>query len=156
MKTTNILFCGVGGQGIITASEVCAWAAIYAGQHVKKSEVHGMSQRGGSVESSVRFGEEVFSPLIPAGQVNYLVPLNVEEHARFKNILTNASVDLISYLQKGQAQIANVFLLNTYMLGVLSAKLAFSEEHWLKALTKVIPEKVLAENIKVFQAGREA
>lgn len=155
MSITSILFCGVGGQGIITASEVCAWAAIYAGLHVKKSEVHGMSQRGGSVESSVRFSKEVFSPLIPAGQINYLVPLNVDEHARFKNILTKEGVDLISYLQKGQAEIANVYLLNTYMLGILSAKLSFSEEHWLKALTKVIPEKVLAENIKVFQTGRK-
>ena len=53
----NVTFGGIGGQGIIKASELVGWAAMYEGFHVKKSEVHGMSQRGGSVESHVRFGK---------------------------------------------------------------------------------------------------
>ncbi len=54
--TVNILFCGTGGQGVLSAAEICGWAALFAGCHVKKSEVHGMAQRGGSVESHLRFG----------------------------------------------------------------------------------------------------
>ena len=64
--TANVLMCGVGGQGIITASAVLAEAALLAGADVKKSEVHGMSQRGGSVETHLRLSrdEAVRSPLI--------------------------------------------------------------------------------------------
>ena len=62
MKTSgNILLCGVGGQGILLASEIISEAAARAGYDVKKSEIHGMSQRGGSVNSHVRFGERVQS-----------------------------------------------------------------------------------------------
>jgi indolepyruvate ferredoxin oxidoreductase beta subunit len=50
-KVYSITFGGIGGQGVLKASEICGWAAMFAGYHVKKSEVHGMSQRGGSVES---------------------------------------------------------------------------------------------------------
>ena len=71
-RTVNILFCGTGGQGVLKAAEVCGWAAMFAGLHAKKSEVHGMAQRGGSVESHLRFGKKVFSPLIPKGRVDVL------------------------------------------------------------------------------------
>ena len=73
METINILFCGTGGQGILTAAEVVALAAMYDGYHVKKSEVHGMAQRGGSVESHVRIGKKVFSPIIECGKADYLL-----------------------------------------------------------------------------------
>lgn len=63
MKTTSIIICGVGGQGILTASDLLSDLLLAAGHEVKKSEVHGMSQRGGDVISTVRFGREVFSPL---------------------------------------------------------------------------------------------
>lgn len=87
---TSILLAGVGGQGIITASEVLAMAALIGGRDVKKSEVHGMSQRGGSVESHVRFSRlseggsdgPVFSPLIPAGEVDLLLGFEALEALR--------------------------------------------------------------------------
>ncbi|KPJ64583.1 hypothetical protein AMK68_01210, partial [candidate division KD3-62 bacterium DG_56] len=60
--TTSVLMVGVGGQGIVLASDVLAQAAASSGYDVKKSEVHGMSQRGGSVSSDVRFGRQVHSP----------------------------------------------------------------------------------------------
>jgi indolepyruvate ferredoxin oxidoreductase, beta subunit len=63
--TVNVLFCGVGGQGVLKSAEVLGWAALLEGHHAKKSEIHGMAQRGGSVESHLRFGKEVYSPLIP-------------------------------------------------------------------------------------------
>jgi len=64
---TNVLLVGVGGQGILLASEIIAKVAFQEGCDVKKSEVHGMAQRGGSVSSQVRFGEKVYSPLIKKG-----------------------------------------------------------------------------------------
>ena len=82
--TTNILLCGVGGQGIITASAVLAEAALLSGCDVKKSEVHGMSQRGGSVETHVRFSRDgaVHSPLIPAGAADVLLAFEILEALR--------------------------------------------------------------------------
>jgi len=84
---TNVLLTGVGGQGTVTASSVLCQACRLAGWQVKKSEVHGMSQRGGSVESFVRFNPDgpVFSPLIPDGEVDILVafePLEGLRHIR--------------------------------------------------------------------------
>ena len=73
MKVTNVLMAGVGGQGIILASGVLAKAAAAAGLEVKKSDVHGMAQRGGSVSSHVRFGDVVYSPLIPEGETDILM-----------------------------------------------------------------------------------
>ena len=67
MEITNILFAGVGGQGILTSSRVLALAAVHAGLDVKMSEVHGMAQRGGNVDTHVRIGERVPSSLIPEG-----------------------------------------------------------------------------------------
>lgn len=81
--TTNVMLTGVGGQGIITLSAVFADACLMAGLDVKKSEVHGMSQRGGSVESHVRFSSaSVFSPLIPAGEADIVVALERLEALR--------------------------------------------------------------------------
>jgi len=72
-KVTNIILTGVGGQGILTASEIISEAAVQAGYDVKKSEVHGMSQRGGSVNSHVRFGEKVYSTLVTKGDCDLLL-----------------------------------------------------------------------------------
>ena len=63
-QSGNILFSGVGGQGILLASELTAYAQLWAGFDVKKSEVHGMAQRGGSVVAHLKYGERVYSPLI--------------------------------------------------------------------------------------------
>ncbi len=81
--TKNVLLVGVGGQGIITASTVLAQAALMAGYDVKKSEVHGMSQRGGSVESHVRISPtKVSSPLIEWGKADVVLALEVLEALR--------------------------------------------------------------------------
>lgn len=73
MKTINILLSGVGGQGVLLASKILSNAAMIQGLDIKQSEVHGMSQRGGSVVSHVRIGDKVFSPLVPDGQCDILV-----------------------------------------------------------------------------------
>ena len=71
-SVTNILVAGVGGQGVILASDLMADTFLAAGYDVKKSEVHGMAQRGGAVSSHVRFGEKIYSPIIKMGEADYL------------------------------------------------------------------------------------
>jgi len=79
----NILLCGVGGQGILLASEITSSALIRAGLDVKKSEVHGMAQRGGSVVAHLRFGEKVYSPLIELGSADIAVSFELLESLRY-------------------------------------------------------------------------
>jgi indolepyruvate ferredoxin oxidoreductase beta subunit len=81
-KITNLLLVGVGGQGILLASEILAETFMLAGFDVKKSEIHGMSQRGGSVVSHVRFGREVFSPTVPEGEGDILFGFELLETYR--------------------------------------------------------------------------
>jgi len=82
--TTNVLLTGVGGQGTITASQVLAHACLLQDWQIKKSEIHGMSQRGGSVESHVRFSPDrpIFSPTIPDGEVDVLLGFELLEALR--------------------------------------------------------------------------
>jgi indolepyruvate ferredoxin oxidoreductase beta subunit len=92
-KITNILLVGVGGQGILLASEILAETFMLAGFDVKKSEIHGMSQRGGSVVSHVRFGHQVFSPTVPEGEGDILFGFELLETYRSLPLLhPNASV----------------------------------------------------------------
>lgn len=86
-RITNILLVGVGGQGILLASEILAEAFMLAGFDVKKSEIHGMSQRGGSVVSHVRFGKEVFSPVAPEGEGDILFGFELLETCRYLPLL---------------------------------------------------------------------
>jgi indolepyruvate ferredoxin oxidoreductase beta subunit len=79
---TTVMLCGVGGQGTILAADLLAKVAAAAGQDVKLSEVHGMSQRGGSVDTIVKFGSEVFSPVADPGTVDHLVAFEVLEAMR--------------------------------------------------------------------------
>lgn len=84
---TNILLVGVGGQGILLASEILAETFMLAGYDVKKSEIHGMSQRGGSVVSHVRYGEKVFSPIVPEGEGDILFGFELMETCRSLSLL---------------------------------------------------------------------
>lgn len=79
----NFLFVGVGGQGILTASDIAASVGLEAGYEAKKSEVHGFSQRGGVVESHVRWGEDVGAPIAEKGTVDFLIALEMLESARW-------------------------------------------------------------------------
>lgn len=83
MTTTSVLLVGVGGQGTILAGDVLAKVASASGLDVKLSEVHGMSQRGGSVDTMVRFGERVYSPVVSKGEVDHLVAFEIIEAARW-------------------------------------------------------------------------
>ena len=86
-KITNCVLAGVGGQGILLASTLISQAALSSGFDVKNNEVHGMAQRGGSVLAQIRFGEEVYSPLVKKGTADFLVILEVIEAIRFADYL---------------------------------------------------------------------
>jgi len=83
MEIKNLLLVGVGGQGVILASEIIVAAAHHGGMDVKKSEVHGMSQRGGVVSSHVRYGLKVYSPLVESGQADIILAFEAAEALRF-------------------------------------------------------------------------
>ena len=82
-SVTNVIICGTGGQGILLASEILCAAALHAGNDVKKSEVHGMSQRGGSVSSHVRFGKMINSPLVEKGCADLILAMEKMEGLRW-------------------------------------------------------------------------
>lgn len=95
-QITDIVICGVGGQGIILASNVLCHTAFLEGYDVKKSEVHGMAQRGGSVITHVRIGDKVYSPLIEQGNSDIVLAFEKLEAMRY-----------IHYLKKNGTAIVN-------------------------------------------------
>lgn len=93
---TNFLFVGVGGQGILTASDIAASVGLAAGYEAKKSEIHGFSQRGGVVESHVRWGRTVGAPTAEKGTVHFLIALEMLESARWASWLRPGGAVLIN------------------------------------------------------------
>lgn len=87
MSVTTVMLVGVGGQGTILAADVLAKVVAAAGLDVKLAEVHGMSQRGGSVDTVVRFGEHVYSPIVDPGGADHLVSFELLEAARWLHFL---------------------------------------------------------------------
>ena len=96
MKTVNVSLVGVGGQGIILTADLLAKTAAIAGYDVKKSEIHGMAQRGGSVTSQVRFGESVASPIIQEGTADVLVSFDKLEALRNAGILAKDGIAFVN------------------------------------------------------------
>jgi indolepyruvate ferredoxin oxidoreductase beta subunit len=110
-KVTNIFLSGVGGQGTILASNILGEVFLKAGYDVKKSEVHGMAQRGGDVTTHFRFGKKVYSPLIKYGDVDFLISFELLEAARYINwvkpegrIIINKQKILPPAVSLGQAE----------------------------------------------------
>ncbi len=95
-ETMNILIVGVGGQGVLLASEILSEAAMNAGFDVKKSEIHGMSQRGGVVSSHVRIGPVVYSPTIQEGSADVLMAFEQAEGFRAINWLKKDGTAIVS------------------------------------------------------------
>ena len=92
----NVFLAGVGGQGTLLASEVLGEAFLVGGYDVKKSEVHGMAQRGGAVTTHLRYGPKVFSPLIEAGSADLLVAFEKMEALRFAHFLKPAGAAVVN------------------------------------------------------------
>lgn len=156
MKNINIVFAGLGGQGVLRASDITAEAAFLTGFDVKKAEVHGMSQRGGSVSSDVRFGSDIKSPMIPAGTADFLVLLDASQKdpnalcRNEKTVVIEPEVIKIESLPNPKG-------LNVALLGYLSKMLPeIPEENWQKALENNFPEKLRESNTIAFEVGRKA
>ncbi len=99
MEKIDILMAGVGGQGTILASNILAEVGQKLGYEVKKSEVHGMAQRGGTVESHVRWGEKVYAPLVEQGHADFLLGFEALEAARWPVYLQEGTVVVVNRYQ---------------------------------------------------------
>jgi len=103
---TNILMVGVGGQGTLLASEILSEVLMQAGYDVKKAEVHGMAQRGGSVVSHVRFGKKVYSPIIPEGEVDVLFGFELLETYRYLPLVKKSGTVIVNNLRIAPPSVA--------------------------------------------------
>ena len=154
-KTTNITVSGLGGQGVLKVTDILAEVLFRAGYDVKKSEVHGMSQRGGSVSSEVRYGEEVASPMVPEGESDFLIVLEPTQIEVNLHKLKAGGV-LITTDDVSTDRLKTPKALNTMMLGALSAKMPdIGEELFLEVLKAFLPEKLHELNIEMFRLGRQ-
>lgn len=153
-KVTSVLFVGVGGQGVLKASDVLARAAFLSGRDVKKSEIHGMSQRGGGVTSTVRFGEKVYSPLAPAGKTDFIVAFDVTEGEKYVPELAPGGH---SFFIDDQllSRVYDRRFASIALLGRLAEMLDFSDEIWEKSITLEVPEAHVSANIAAFRLGRQ-
>src|SRR5512143_346692 len=125
-SVTNVVIAGLGGQGVVKASDILADAAFRAGLDVKKSELHGMSQRGGSVTSDVRFGSEVLSPMIPPGEAAFLVVIAPDQVEVNRWLLRQGGV-LITPEMVDVRSLPNKKAINVALLGILSTLVGIAE-----------------------------
>lgn len=152
-KTVNVVIAGLGGQGVIKASDILAEVAFSAGLDVKKSELHGMSQRGGSVSSDVRFGSEVFSPMVPTGEADFLIVAEPSQIEVNRATLAPGGT-LIEPAQIDSSLIKNKKSVNVALLGALSLHLDFPVALWHSALRHHLAEKLHETNLLAFAIGR--
>lgn len=119
-KDFNLIIVGVGGQGLITLLQILAEAALLEGYDVRSSELHGLAQRGGSVEVYLRFGKEIYSPLVAQGRADFILGLEMQEALR-----------MYYYANAGTA-----FLINKNLIPIPQAS-AVSESQIIKDLNKI-------------------
>ena len=155
MKVKNVVIAGLGGQGVLKASDILADAAFRAGFDVKKSELHGMSQRGGSVSSDVRYGEGLLSPMVPPGEADVLVVLE-ETQVEINRPTLRAGGVLIGPDVLAPEALKNKKSLNVALLGAASTVLDIADEHWIAAMHANLAEKLHTLNEQAFEIGREA
>ena len=152
----NIRIAGLGGMGVLKATLILGEVLFQEGYDVKKAEVHGMAQRGGSVSSDVRFGKNVKSPMIPAGQLDALLSLEPEWSDAHIPDLRPGGI-LISPATFDVAKLPSAKALNVAALGALSLRLPqIPPERWLAVLRKTFPQKLWASNEAAFNLGRAA
>lgn len=138
-ESGNILFSGVGGQGILLASEITAFGLLEAGYDAKKSEVHGMAQRGGSVTAQLRYGKKVYSPLIEPGGVDIQMAFEMMEAVRY-----------LPYLHRGSSVIVNTQQI--FPPAVLTGQAEYPDNvlsHLIEREIKVVP-------VDAFELARDA
>ena len=154
-KITNIRIAGLGGMGVLKASLILSELLFEEGFDVKKAEVHGMSQRGGSISSDVRFGKKVVSPMIGEKKINFLLSLEPEWSDEHKVSLAPDGV-VISPANFDVSKLKSMKAVNVAALGVLSKYLDIPESRWLDVLGKFFPQKLLEATEEAFNLGRNS
>ena len=130
-KVTNILIVGVGGQGTLLTSRIISQVAVQMGFDVKVSEIHGMAQRGGSVVSQVRYGSQVFSPIISKGEADIILAFEKIEAARW-----------LDYLKPEGMVIINNERVNS--LPVMSGKVKYPD-HIHERVAELVPKTTIVD-----------
>ena len=187
MDKLNIMMVGVGGQGTLLASKVLGNVALKMNYDVKVSEVHGMSQRGGSVVTYVKFGDKVYSPLIELGEADIIIAFEQLEALRWMEYLKKSGkmiinsqvinpmpvisgkakypediINKIKSIYSGTESIdaykiakecGNVKSVNIVLLGLMAKSTEIDKAVWLEAMKDVIPQRLLEDNVKAFEAG---
>ena len=173
MKIKNIVLTGVGGQGVILASNITSNAIFKKGLDVKVSSIKGMSQRLGSAVSIIRYGKKVYSPT--TSKIDYLVGFELLETSRYINflkedgvgIVNNYKVKIEDYLTdiikrlKGrnfliincQEELNNQKIINLFFLGALSKYLDIEKRYWIESIKEIIPLGYVNINLKAFESG---
>lgn len=155
-KVINVVVAGLGGQGVVKASDILADAAFRMGLDVKKSEIHGMSQRGGSVASDVRFGPHVNSPMIPHGEADCLIVVAPDQVDVNRHVLKAGGVLVSPESLTGAPGKVQAKSINVALLGVLSTVLDIPLETWEDAIRANLAEKHHRLNLDAFHLGRNA
>jgi len=106
-EVTNIIITGVGGQGILLASEIISEVAVHTGYDVKRSEIHGMAQRGGSVNSHIRFGKKIYSPLVMMGECDLLLSFEKLESLRMADFVKSDGIIIVNDQQINPSTVAS-------------------------------------------------
>jgi len=152
-EVTNVKFAGLGGQGILTCTDILGRVVFDMGFDVKKAEVHGMSQRGGAITSDLRYGDQVLSPMIPEGSADFLVVLGDDQIEVNKHHLKEGGV-LVKPSDFDAGQLSNKRTLNVALLGALSKQMDFTVDQWMAAIRQQFPERLVEVNEKAFMLGR--
>lgn len=155
-KVINVVLAGLGGQGVVKASDILADVAFRAGLDVKKSEIHGMSQRGGSVATDVRFGARVHSPMITRGEVDCLVVVAPDQVDVNRGVLKAGGVLIEPATLESAPGKIMAKSINVALLGVLSLQLDFPLTLWEEAIKANLAEKHHKLNLDAFAQGRAA
>ncbi len=182
MSVKNIMIVGVGGQGTLLTSRILGNLAIGGGYDVKLSEVHGMAQRGGSVVTFVRYGEEVAEPIVEEGQADVLIAFEKLEALRYLHFLKEDGVIVVNdwridpiTVVTGAAQYPDGVIeslckarktvvveatrtaiekaFNVIVLGAAARYVGFRREDWLQVIEATVPPKTMEVNRKAFEAG---
>lgn len=152
-RVINVAVAGLGGQGVLKVTDILAEALFRAGFDVKKSEVHGMSQRGGSVSSEVRFGKEVLSPMIPEGETDVLAVLDPTQVEVNRGKLRAGGV-LVTPDDVPLSQLPHPKAANMMILGALSRHVPVTPDSLVAVMCEQLPAKVHAVNVEAFHLGR--
>ena len=168
METKSVMIVGVGGQGSLLASRILGNVLLQQGYAVKVSEVHGMSQRGGSVVTYVKYGDAVYSPVVEKGEADVIISFELLEAARWasclkkggKIVTSTQTLDPMPVITGAASYPTGIVKKLTDMgidvTAVVSKKMDFDEAVWQEALNQCVPAKFIEMNRKAFALGREA